>query len=521
LTLVRDIQHLLRHLGDPVRLRENPIAVALLDSGISDGAMVARLREIVASAVDTLVRDDHASDDARVHRMATIIRRCDLEGEYQDAVAREIGLQKRQFFRERRLAIEHIAPQIYKIVEERSLSIQAPPNESDLRVEAAVWYRYRGFERQAEQHLLAVVKECNDPSTRVSALVELIDFHWMAGRMQACEDLLREIQGVRSQWQDDPLVEMNARLAHAIVAHATAGGSDSAIALLQSIASERPIRHFSDSDCPSLRAHLLMSKIELERGNAAAAARGLSEIEDIFESLTQAAPDRYATYLLLRQELASLRGNLDDAVAEAAACFEHSRTNGLPLLTARSAIAMASSYSHRGDYGQARSWASDAYMLGKCFDDDPMARDARFMCASIELRAGFPAHALSIFEECRAAYPGDGSPHGVFDDALFAKILVQSGKVAQALAVIEQVGEVLEDAGYLRFQGYVDSVRAEVYYAAGERKRAADAIDYSLSLLQCHGHPHTLARAYQISAMITKNPSHERRAREIISQLSS
>jgi ATP/maltotriose-dependent transcriptional regulator MalT len=519
LTLVRDIQHLLRHLGDPSQLRQNPIAGALFESGVSDGALVAQLRAMIASAVDELAKEDDASD-LRVRRMATIIRRCDLDGEYQDAVAREIGLQKRQFFRERRLAIERIAPQIYKLVEARSLSIQAPPNENELLVEAAVWFRYRGFERQALQHLLAVVKECSDPVTRISALIELVDFHCMAGRIEACEELLGEIQAVRSQWPDDPFIEMNARLARAIVAHTRSGGSDPAITLLQSIACEEPIRHLTAS-CPSLRAHLLMSKIELERGNAAAASRGLSEIDDIFESSTQAAPDRYATYLLLRQELASLRGNLEDAVAAATACFEHSRANGLPLFTAQSAIAMASSYSHRGDYGQARSWASDAYMLGQSFNDDSLARDARMICASIELRAGFPAQALSIFEDCRAAYPGDGSPHGVFDDALFAKILVESGKVVQALAIIEQVGQALERAGYLRFQGYVDSVRAEVYYAAGERKRAAEAIDYSLSLLQCHGHPHSLARAYQISAMITKNPSHERRAREIISQLSS
>ena len=82
----------------------------------SHGASPRRVRE----ALYAYVNERSASEQrgSRLGRRLTIIKLCDLEGQPHKVAASALGLSRAQFYRERRLAIDHLANEMRRTMED-------------------------------------------------------------------------------------------------------------------------------------------------------------------------------------------------------------------------------------------------------------------------------------------------------------------------------------------------------------------------------------------------------------------
>src|SRR5690348_1036783 len=114
-------KQVLRSLDQPASLAENPLLDAI--------AFVTHdeRRAVVLRALDRLNPGAAIGADAeRKRRKHTIIVRCDVQGEQQDAVAAELGLSMRQFFRERGEAFEEFVDAL------KAIPAAPPPASQDI-----------------------------------------------------------------------------------------------------------------------------------------------------------------------------------------------------------------------------------------------------------------------------------------------------------------------------------------------------------------------------------------------------
>lgn len=137
-----DVRRLLRALGNPVALARDPLAVRLVERGDGDSAalreradrVLAILRASLASMCSQARA--HRSND-RMRRAASIIEQCDLAGRPHDSVSGEIGLARRQFYRDRALAIDALALELDDLVRAKPVSAPAALDATQLGFDVA------------------------------------------------------------------------------------------------------------------------------------------------------------------------------------------------------------------------------------------------------------------------------------------------------------------------------------------------------------------------------------------------
>lgn len=94
------VQHVLRHLDNPKELRNNPLLV---------NETIESLRARIHGICETMRWEAtfHPRDSSLV-RQIEILRRCDLQREPHAAVAADLGISRRQFYRERSAIVHRV-----------------------------------------------------------------------------------------------------------------------------------------------------------------------------------------------------------------------------------------------------------------------------------------------------------------------------------------------------------------------------------------------------------------------------
>jgi tetratricopeptide (TPR) repeat protein len=92
------IRHLVRHIADPAELRKNPLVAERIAGWRAEEqqAILLQLRAMIRAALP------------ENSRAARIVQRCDIEGASHKEVTHELGISRRQFYRERARARELI-----------------------------------------------------------------------------------------------------------------------------------------------------------------------------------------------------------------------------------------------------------------------------------------------------------------------------------------------------------------------------------------------------------------------------
>jgi hypothetical protein len=108
--------HMLRHLDDPLALRRNALVAPLFRRARAERSprrafaqKIERVRTIVESAAEALRSDEAAGDAGPRDRQYQILKRCDLQRESRETVMRDLGISRRQFYRDRAAACGYVA----------------------------------------------------------------------------------------------------------------------------------------------------------------------------------------------------------------------------------------------------------------------------------------------------------------------------------------------------------------------------------------------------------------------------
>lgn len=118
---IRDIRRLLRLLGNPAALLRHPLARRIIQT-LGSGSRTPsengeRVRAVIRGALKSIASYSGDFHTAEIRaRAARIIELCDLEGCTHEDVIREIGLSRRQFYRDRSMGMELVAIELDSVL---------------------------------------------------------------------------------------------------------------------------------------------------------------------------------------------------------------------------------------------------------------------------------------------------------------------------------------------------------------------------------------------------------------------
>jgi tetratricopeptide (TPR) repeat protein len=517
---LQTLQHLLRHLNNFPKLRQNALVVSLrARSGLAGHALQARVRTIVAEALEETVRlhsIEHGVE--RAARWQMIIQRCDLNGEHYEQVAADLGLGRRQFYQERRAAQESLAGALMEALDGSVKPALVVPSDVELQIETAIALRMRGHPEQTIPFLECIATCNSDPIHRLAAMTELAEAYEALGRTEKLSALLDAARRLAYEaGYASPALETETLMIEALLTHQQRLSDRYVLAL------ERVHRRLARTNAQAgtrdselaLRTSLSLALEYHYVGNPQGMHVYLASARNICDRGGMIRPEHYAGYLILEGELAGLRGDLHSAIRVQRQCLAFSRLNGLPLHTQVASHNLSVSYLHGRQYEMARKHGQNALALYDMVPENPSFQLQSLLCY-IEIETGHPTKALEIVRDTRQRFRSNG---GYDFNIAFAEALERSGRGQEALDVLQSVSTDIEHRGWLRFLGQVERLRAAAYFGLERRSEARRALDNAMQIIEEHGSIYARSRVYELSVRITRDPIHRRRAREIRAQL--
>jgi tetratricopeptide (TPR) repeat protein len=110
-----------------------------------------------------------------MRRAASIIERCDLDGREHDAVAVEIGLARRQFYRDRSLALAALALELDDLVRAKPARVQSIVDATRLSFDVAETLVGVGRYDEVEALLGGIAVSAASPDDRLAASARLVE----------------------------------------------------------------------------------------------------------------------------------------------------------------------------------------------------------------------------------------------------------------------------------------------------------------------------------------------------------
>ncbi len=135
---------------------------------VDDNLTLLRIRAAVLSAVATLDTELNARN---VHfaRQRAIVTRCDLRGEKHAAVAADLGVSLREFYRERRRALERLLANLEANLRDAQRPVRTLPTRFELELDRVANFRLVGAFGAAFELLERIASDATDPHDGVRA----------------------------------------------------------------------------------------------------------------------------------------------------------------------------------------------------------------------------------------------------------------------------------------------------------------------------------------------------------------
>jgi tetratricopeptide (TPR) repeat protein len=531
---VRLVQHLLRHLDDAAALQENTIARTILEvqageeaAGFNNRSALAHLRTKVLMAAKMLLSDHSGSERAKAaaKRQYEIVVRCDLGSELHRVVAAELGLSRRQFYRERLRACAHLALFLTQRPRDPA-TVYVLPSEFDLRLKCAVGLRNYGQIDAALTILESLCADAETPVHRIRAHCEMAIALCDAGRLHTAREVLArakesflaqqipetyravcfaEIERVASliQWGGGGLheaMEINERALEALRGDALAHERGIELGALIAIALAWQYR---------------------EMGNVSASLGFLRQARDFLDQLRDPAPELRASLLgNFATTYALTAGGIATALAQLNEHLEFAQRHNLQRAAADSLSTLCMIHTQRRDFRTALAHGRSALVLARTISGVEDFAYCALNVSRIEAALGNTAEALALVREVRARL-GTDLTMSVFTDMSEAEALLKAGAFAQGNALAKRCASRFAGLGMDRYLGSALRMEAEGLAALGNHRGAVATIGSAIEVLERRGHTFSLAQAYEASARITGNARHGDTAEELFAILSA
>jgi tetratricopeptide (TPR) repeat protein len=520
------IRHLLRHLNSVPELLQHSELRNFFESGDEpDHVVHARLRSVVANALDRSLAQLGPNEIERAKRWEAIVRGCDLGGRLQKTVAIELGLSQRHLYRERLAAHESLVEHVHRELTDSLAmgpALRDVPEEGELKIEYALGLTNFWRLDDAKRLLEEVVASDYAPATRLRAINDLLAIYTLYGKdaRAGLIDRLYSVARALAARVPEPEPETEAELSM-LEAYAARERGDAAyvrqlhrtVGYLQSI---QPTRRVCELGLRTTRAliqyHIFLSGTSMD-----------GKVGDVQQTLTIAKSflDRNETLPpLLWAEFYEIAAKVYFAVtgpAKVCEVYEKglslARRHTAPRYAAFALRGLALAHAERGDLRRAELYVRNAIVLCDQLAWREGITFTEFLLASVRLRAGDAEGALRSVTHAK-----NGETNPVWRstyDITAAEALHHLGRADEALHLIDEACSELKSREWTTYLGVGEFVRAKIYADKGRPKIARAAIASAIDSLERHGMLSWLARAYDVSAQLTRNPRHHTHAREL------
>ncbi|HEY1738308.1 MAG TPA: hypothetical protein VGI86_06350 [Acidimicrobiia bacterium] len=525
------VGHLLRHLHDAAALRANPIAARYFSQTSSGGGVISedleaaaltRVHAALAAALELVfVRDADEQATAHAFRQRAIVERCDLLVEPHAKVAADLGLSRREFYRERKRARERLTEYFARV--ERQCSVQGRPNEFELALAFADSLRRLGRHDAAVASMEALSGRAGGTLERIRVNVALAAAHCDVGRIDAAHDAIARAREIYdAQPCPDPmlLLEIEVVSARALwmsgkPAEEVESKNRWVLAQLRGPSLLRTDRTFELEALSLMRLGMLRRDI----GDAPASLSFLRRAEDVLRSLPKPPPALKAELLGNLGLTLMVAPNGLTAAAEALhAYLDFSREHNLLCDTADALSSLATLHLQFGDVERARAFARSGLDFARLVSSKQQLAEVSVIAALAEAEGGDPQASLELIAQARADAVV-GSPSWVLAELAEAQVLLSTRAYQRAWRVATEAAELMSALGMVRYAGAALRIAAEAAEGANRHDDAVRTIREAVRILEKRGHATSLARAYACSARLTNNVRDAQRARVLLESL--
>jgi hypothetical protein len=471
-----------------------------------------RVRAAVLSAVSALTG-----------RRRTIVTRCDLRREKHAAVARELGICLRHFYRERRAALTDLLAAVEQRLVTTPATVGGTPSRFELDLDRVTMLRLAGRSEDALVQIARVAESAGTPADEVRAWCYAVELAADADDTERARGFLRAALRIAREVADDDTrfadVAADVEMASAFVAWQGRSFDDAALAIERAVAGVRRVRSFADKTRARAAAGILFRGSELSclRGRPREGLERLSAARTILDAMPHRPPDLTAQLFLESSVLHGLVwGGARRALDYGGEAFEAYRALGDGQGVSAAAGVLSSLHAAAGDGERAVALGTFALELARTHGDVADVADKALILSQATTAAGDAKRGLALARW--AAAHASGGLYETRSLLAAAEARLRAGDAPAALADASTAARVADD-GWDRYQGVALRLEAEAHDLCGDRRAAADCITRAVSRLERHGHPALLARAYACSARLVGNSEHARLAREFDSDL--
>lgn len=520
-------QHVLRHLGDPLALRDNPLVAPLFggaDAALRPASALAGVAELVKLCAERLRAEDNGSLESheRRERQYQILVRCDLGSEPHDAVATDLGLSRRQFYRERKEAAQYLAAFLQREMSERvAHSQEVRLDRFALEVARAKALRLAGEPGASERILRGLIAAGEDVARRVEPWCQLVDLLVNDNRSGEADDEIARLRGVLATTRN--LDRASGRQARVRVEMQVAshlwyqGRLRDALALDER--EEGALVDMARSPSPVAREFFIRTRIRqalcgLMSGSLARARGNLEEVRALLNS--DDLP------LAPRIEFLIVYGNLQDhAIRDSGAtmpmvfeALDLARRHGLVELVIDAMSGLSSAAQIRGDHQAGRRYVYEILPVAE-HAALPAQRGMLLNVAAIsEAALGQHQTAVALAHRARSILAGD-SLERIYSSLAEAQARVTIGQFAEGRTAAADAHAAAAAIESDRLGGTALRLLAESAEGLGRLESAREQIVGAIAALEREGPPFALLQAYRAAARITGEPRFARTAAEL------
>jgi tetratricopeptide (TPR) repeat protein len=524
------VAHLLRHLHDASALRTNPIARTYFVAADGNKPIptqerahaLRRIQELVAVAVDKLLSHEKGDERAAIHasRQHAIVRRCDLQRESHAAVAADLGISRRQFYRERKRACARLADYLERT---RSYDAVSCENEFDLHWDIASGFCAAGKYDSAVLMMegLAAAGEAPQRIRAYAGLVPMLGEVGRIGDAKTAVAAAREVYAAcRMSAAESVLARAEIETAAARVAWLT-GDLKAAVArhewILGHLRSAPPL---ATGRALELRAvsQMRLGMLKRDFGDARGSLQSLVLASRTLGSFARPAPLLQAEFLAnLSLSFMVSPGGLEKSAACMAEYLSYSREHHLMCDTADALANLATLHLQWGDVAQARRFARSSLKLAPAVCSDQQLVYITINAAVAEATES-PRSALNLIAQARERTAGGSFAWALLEVAA-AEALLAGQFYDRARETATGAARMMWEMGAVRYAGSALRIAAEAEEHLGNRAKALAFIHEALRALETSGHASSLASAYACSARLTANTVHAANARDLLKNL--
>ncbi|HEX3368524.1 MAG TPA: hypothetical protein VHS56_03030 [Candidatus Cybelea sp.] len=485
---------------------------------VDDNLTLLRIRAAVLSAVSTLDTELNARN---VHfaRQRAIVTRCDLRGEKHAAVAADLGVSLREFYRERRRALERLLTNLESNLRESARPVRSLPTRFELELDRVANFRLVGAFGAAFALLERIASEAVDPSDGVRAWCYGVEIASDIGDNERAQRLFaRALQHVRAIPDElDTIGEVALQMATAYVTWNAGNDLSSATVHLERAAGAA--ERLPPTVQPGhirVAAGALFHRAELSclHGDPAAALHTLGRARRLLDRLPH-KPTELLGRLFLELSVVHdlIVGGMPRSIEyalEALDVFECARhAEGVAVASGL----LCSALTQCGEFEQALALGAMALETARTAGNPKLIADSALLLAQAHALGGDPQVGLALARE--AAAHGETALFAARAPLAMAEAHLASGDAERALSYADEAARYASARGMERYTGMAARISADAYTALNLPSQAREQADLALCLLSAHGHPHSLARAYATAQRAGIGGPAPRLAREI------